>query len=73
MANDAGRVRESLQSAIDQSLVRPAPARRDDRYVAETVHSPSGRHRRQRLQSGRSKQEVARPLRAQRGHPVSYR
>ena len=49
MANGEGRVREILQFAVDQPSARPAPPRRDDRYAAETVNSPSGRHRPQRL------------------------
>jgi len=49
MANDAGRVRESLQSVVDQPLAPPAQPRRDDRYAAETVNSPAGHHRPQRL------------------------
>jgi len=51
MANDAGRVRESLQSVVDQPLAPPAQPRRDDRCVAETVNSPVGGHRPQWLQS----------------------
>jgi len=63
MANDAGRVRKSLQSAIDQPLVQPAPPRRDDWYVALTVNSPASRHRPQRLHRGQLRFDVDRLLR----------
>jgi len=54
ITNGASPVRESLQAAVEQPLVRPAPPRRDDRYLAETVNSPAGRQRQQRLPSRHS-------------------
>jgi len=50
MANGLIRACEGQQSALNQPLMRPAPPRRDDRYVAETVNSPANLHRPQRLQ-----------------------
>ena len=54
MGNGANGVRESLQSAINQPVVRLARPRRDDRNVADTVSSKAVRHRPQRLQYSRS-------------------
>ena len=58
-ANGVSRAREILQSAIDKPLLLQALPRCDDRSVAETVNSPTARHRQQRLPCSHSAIEGA--------------